>query len=166
MQQDGQGRGDDVYQPDGSEVQDDEELLDSDDTLTTETDPGERGYSPPERPSPAVRHGVTGEELQHGEGLEDLLAQEEPDDLDAGRNGGDGIGDTEDTDGEPRDHEVGDARAGRLVAYDEGAHEGEEADVFARDVGVDSGAASAEEAAVHVVEDDEEQPRMRRPGTA
>ena len=48
-----------------------------------------------------------------------------------------------------------DPRAGRLVAEDEGAHPDDEADLVARDVGIDGGAASAEEAAVHVVEDDD-----------
>ena len=41
-------------------------------------------------------------------------------------------------------------RAGRLVAEDEGAHPDAEADLVARDVGIDAGAAGAEEAAVHV----------------
>ncbi|MGN6678903.1 MAG: DUF5709 domain-containing protein, partial [Streptosporangiaceae bacterium] len=48
-----------------------------------------------------------------------------------------------------------DPRAGRLVAEDEGAHAVGEEDLVARDVGVDSGAATSEEAAVHVVEDDD-----------
>ena len=48
-----------------------------------------------------------------------------------------------------------DPRAGRLVAEDEGAHPDDEEDLVARDVGIDGGAASAEEAAVHVVEDDD-----------
>ena len=43
----------------------------------------------------------------------------------------------------------------RLVAEDEGAHPDAEADLVATDVGIDGGAASAEEAAVHVVEDDD-----------
>ena len=42
-----------------------------------------------------------------------------------------------------------------LVTEDEGAHPDDEADLVARDVGIDGGAASAEEAAVHVVEDDD-----------
>ena len=44
---------------------------------------------------------------------------------------------------------------GRLVAEDEGAHPDDEEDLVARDVGIDGGAASAEEAAIHVVEDDD-----------
>jgi hypothetical protein len=42
-----------------------------------------------------------------------------------------------------------------LVAPDEGAHPDEEADLIGRDVGIDAGAASAEEAAIHIVDDDD-----------
>jgi hypothetical protein len=48
--------------------------------------------------------------------------------------------------------EVGDLRAGRLVAPDEGLGQDEDADVYGEDVGIDGGAASAEEAAMHIVE--------------
>jgi hypothetical protein len=41
------------------------------------------------------------------------------------------------------------------VAEDEGAHPGEEADLVAHDTGIDGGGATAEEAAVHVVDDDD-----------
>ena len=46
-------------------------------------------------------------------------------------------------------------RAGRLVAGDEGVRPDREADLVAGDVGVDGGAATAEEAAMHVVDDDD-----------
>ena len=42
-----------------------------------------------------------------------------------------------------------------LVAEDEGAHPDEEADLVARDTGIDGGAATAEEAAMHIVDDDD-----------
>ena len=79
--------------------------------------------------------GTTAEEQEEGESLDGLLAEEEPepdpyaDDL-------------------PYDVEQ-DPRSGRLVAEDEGAHPDTEEDLVARDVGIDAGAASAEEAAVH-----------------
>ncbi len=44
---------------------------------------------------------------------------------------------------------------GRLVAGDEGSHPVSEADLVAHDAGIDGGAATAEEAAVHVVDDDD-----------
>ncbi|MEU2590358.1 DUF5709 domain-containing protein, partial [Streptomyces albidoflavus] len=40
------------------------------------------------------------------------------------------------------------------VAPDEGAHEDAEKDIIAEDVGIDGAAASAEEAAVHLVDED------------
>ena len=52
--------------------------------------------------------------------------------------------------------EVGDERAGRLVAPDEGLGEDTEKDLVGEDVGIDGAAASAEEAAVHVVPDEED----------
>ena len=48
---------------------------------------------------------------------------------------------------------MGDARAGRLVDSDQGLGEDEEKDLVGDDVGIDDGAASAEEAAIHIVED-------------
>ncbi|MBP6995720.1 MAG: hypothetical protein KBB39_06225 [Phycicoccus sp.] len=55
-----------------------------------------------------------------------------------------------------RDHEVGSVRAGRLVAPDQGAHPDVDGELVGADVGVDGGAASAEEAAMHIIEDDED----------
>nr|WSY56765.1 DUF5709 domain-containing protein [Streptomyces sp. NBC_00886] len=147
------GWGDDVYQPDGSEVQDDAGLLDAEDTLVADGvgDPLDRGWSPPDRPWAVERADVTAAERQHGETLDQRLAEEIPDLV---VSDGDGIGDSEDTDGELLDIEVGDARSGRLVAPDEGAHEDEESALIATDVGIDGAAASAEEAAMHIVDED------------
>jgi Family of unknown function (DUF5709) len=126
-----------------------------------EGDPLDRGVAPPERWSAAMKFGSTADEQEEGESLDQLLAEEEPDDaLDL--DGDDDLPeDDEDTD-EADEYLDGlllddgpDPRAGRLVAEDEGAHPDEEADLVARDVGIDGGAASAEEAALHVVEDDE-----------
>ena len=147
------GWGDDVYQPDGSEVQDDAGLLDAEDTLLTDgvPDPLDRGWSPPERPWAVEHTGVTAADRLRGETLEQRLAEELPD---IAYPDGDGIGDSQDTDGEPLDNEVGDLRSGRLVAPDEGAHEDEESGLIATDVGIDGAAASAEEAAMHIVDED------------
>ena len=147
-----EGWGDDVYQPDGSEVQDDAGLLDAEDTLESDgvSNPLERGWSPPERPWAVEHVGVTAAEGHDGETLDQRLAEEVPD---ITVPDGDGIGDWPDGDGEPLDDEVGDARSGRLVAPDEGAHEDEENGLVATDVGIDGAAASAEEAAVHIVDE-------------
>ncbi|GGZ06374.1 hypothetical protein GCM10010300_57980 [Streptomyces olivaceoviridis] len=142
--------GDDVYQPDGSEVQDDAGLLDASDTLDYRSgdEALDEGYSPPERPWGVEHTGVTAAERWRGESLDERLAEEVPD---IGVPEGDGIGDTWGTDGELLDDEVGDERAGRLVAPDEGTHENTESDLFASDRGLDGAGASAEEAAMHVI---------------
>ncbi|MFD5796702.1 DUF5709 domain-containing protein [Streptomyces diastatochromogenes] len=149
------GWGDDVYQPDASdasEVREDSGVLDVEDTLDFDgvDDPLDRGWSPPERPWAVQHTGVTASERLSGETLDQRLAEELPDN-DAPD--GDGIGDCE-ADGELLDNEVGGRRSGRLVAPDEGAHEDEESALIATDVGIDGAAASAEEAAMHIVDED------------
>lgn len=147
--------GDDVYQPDADDQREDTGLLDSEDTLDDRRpdQPYEEGYSPPEKPLGVNRTGVTANEQRVGESLDQRLAEEQPD---VTADAGDGIGDQRGTDGEPLDQEVGDRRAGRLVASDEVGRADPERDIFAEDVGVDGAAASAEEAAVHVVDEDED----------
>ncbi|MFH9063175.1 DUF5709 domain-containing protein [Streptomyces coeruleorubidus] len=147
------GWGDDVYQPEPSEQREDTGLLDAEDTLEYDgvDDPLDRGWSPPERPWAVEHSGVTAAERQRGETLDQRLAEELPEPV---APDGDGLGDCQGTDGELLDNEVGDARSGRLVAPDEGAHEDEESALVATDVGIDGAAASAEEAAVHVVDED------------
>jgi len=147
------GWGDEVYQPDGSEIQEDSGLLDPEDTLDNDgvDDPLDRGWSPPERPWAVEHEGVTAAEGQRGETLDQRLAEEVPD---LASFDGDGLGDSDDSDGELLDNEVGDFRSGRLVAPDEGAHEDEESALIATDVGIDGAAASAEEAAMHIVDED------------
>jgi hypothetical protein len=137
---------DDVYQPEGDPDQPGESLPDYDNAIGSPDNDQiqDTSWSPPERPMNS----------EEGETLAERLAEEEPDVWDREDEQGDGIGDTTDTDGEVIDDQVGDVRAGRLVAPDEGAHEDVEKDAVASDVGIDGGAASAEEAAVHVVDDD------------
>ncbi|MDO0917015.1 DUF5709 domain-containing protein [Streptomyces sp. DT2A-34] len=147
------GWGDDVYQPDASDQREDTGLLDVEDTLENDgvDDPLDRGWSPPERPWAVEHAGVTAAERRQGETLDQRLAEELPDVV---APDGDGLGDAEGTDGELLDNEVGALRSGRLVAPDEGAHEDEESALVATDVGIDGAAASAEEAAVHIVDED------------
>ncbi|MFB0614968.1 DUF5709 domain-containing protein [Streptomyces sp. AGS-58] len=147
------GWGDDVYQPDASEIPEDSGVLDVEDTLDFDgiAEPLDRGWSPPERPWAVEHIGVTAAERKAGESLDQRLAEELPD-LATPR--GDGIGDCDGTDGELLDNEVGNLRSGRLVAPDEGAHEDEEPALVATDVGIDGAAASAEEAAIHIVDED------------
>ena len=149
-----------------SEDLQDFQVQDSTDTLSGAPgdDPLDRGVVPPERWSAGVRFGDTATEQSEGESLDELLAEEEPDpvldfdedddeDEDLEDEDNDDAGD-EDVDGLLLD-DGPDPRAGRLVAEDEGAHPNEEEDLVARDVGIDGGGATAEEAAVHVVEEDD-----------
>jgi Family of unknown function (DUF5709) len=142
----------------------DYETQDAYDTLDGDLgdDPLDRGVAPPERWSAGMRYGTTAQEQEDGESLDQQLAEEEPDDIDddddedeelASAEGDDDAGD-EDVDGLLLD-DGPDPRAGRLVAQDEGVHADTEADLVARDVGVDGAGAGAEEAAMHVVEDDD-----------
>ncbi|MFJ8820865.1 DUF5709 domain-containing protein [Streptomyces sp. NPDC102467] len=156
--------GDEVYQPGDPDAREDEGVLDVEDTLTDRgVDPYDEGWSPPERPLGVEHTGNTAAEQRDGESLDQRLAEERADPavdeyeaLESDEQAGDGVGDLPDGEGEPLDGEVGAARAGRLVAPDEGAHEDAEKDMLAEDVGIDGGAASAEEAAVHLVDEDEQ----------
>ena len=167
---------DGIYEP----VNDDEndaEVIDLDQAFGEDgTDVIETSWSPPEKPRGLDAFGTTLDEEMQGETLDQRLAQEEPDpamevDLVEGEpavragEGGDvpddvdtGSGEVPDdvfSDGVLDDGEVGEARAGRLVEPDQGAREDAEKDMVATDVGIDAGAASAEEAAVHIVDSEQ-----------
>jgi len=120
---------DDLYEGgfEGADQVDPSESLTGDNT----EDPLDAGYSPPDREPRATRYGDT-------ETIEQRLAEEEPD-VDASDDW---------SEDEP------DERAGRLVAPNEGAHPDRESDEIASDVGRAGYASSAEEAAMHI-EDDE-----------
>lgn len=131
---------------------DDETQLDPEDTLDDRgvADELDRGYSPPEKWSAGQRYGNTHWEAEHGESLDARLAQEDPDP--------DPYAEPEDSDEQEDDseREVGRRRAGRLVDPDEGFGEDQEQDLVGRDVGIDGAAASAEEAAMHVISEEDE----------
>jgi Family of unknown function (DUF5709) len=140
----------------------DYQVQDASDTLIGRIgdDPLDQDVAPPERWSAGVRYGDTAAEQQEGESLDQLLAEEEPDtasDVDDERLEditGDADAGDEDVDGLLLD-DGPDPRAGRLVAEDEGAHPVDDEDLVARDAGIAGGAATAEEAAMHVVEEDD-----------
>jgi hypothetical protein len=126
--------------------------LGSEDTLDDRgvDDPLDEGVSPAERPWIGDGWGVTAREEAAGESLDGRLARELPDGV---ADEGDGLGDASDTDGELWDDEVGEARAGRLLGRDQGGTTDEDEELWASDVGVDGAGASAEEAAMHIVGD-------------
>jgi hypothetical protein len=128
---------------------DDENQLQPEDTLLDRglEDALDEGYSPPEKWSAAEKYGNTPYEEEVGETLDQRIAQEmpEPDPYDlAERYSDEPVG------------EVGSVRAGRLVAEDEGAHEDTESELVADDVGISGAGASAEEAAVYIIEVEED----------
>jgi uncharacterized protein DUF5709 len=149
--------GDEVYQPAGPDDREDEGILDPQDTLSDRgSDPYEEGWSPPERPLGVEHRGTTVRERREGESLDQRVTQERTDPALEEPGADDGVGDLAGGEGEPLDGEVGAERSGRLVAPDEGAHGRAEKDMLADDVGIDGGAASAEEAAVHRIPDEDE----------
>jgi len=139
----------------------DYEVLDGSDTLDGKPgdDPLDRGVAAPDRWSAGLRYALRGEE--DSESLDELLAEEEPDVADDP--------DADDWDENATDEDVvrysrysdPDQRAGRLVAPDEdsddvsGTFVDWEKDEVARDTGIDGGGASGEEAAVHVIDEDD-----------
>jgi hypothetical protein len=116
----------------------DDDQLTQEDTLIDRgvDDLLDEGYSPPEKWM----------EPRENETLDELLSEEEPDPAMQ----------LDDPDEQAGDDEVGDRRAGRLVAPDEGFSADTEAHLLGSEVGIDGGAASAEEAAVHVIEEDDD----------
>lgn len=100
----------------------------------------DEGYSPPDR-EPSV-HVPTQSEESRGESLDERLAEEQPD-VNA------------DDDAVSVDtYEVGERRAGRLTDNETDGVTDTEKDLVAEDVGIDGAGASAEEAAVHVVDEE------------
>lgn len=125
---------------------DDDDQLSQEDTLIDRgvDDVLDEGYSPPDK----------WREPRDHETLDELLSEEEPDpamQLDIEDSGDEESGD----DFLDDDDEVGDRRAGRLVAPDDGVNPDVESELLASDVGIDGAGASAEEAAVHVIDDED-----------
>jgi hypothetical protein len=141
-------------------------VLEPADDLSTDDladDPLDTGIEPADHYGASNWYGVTGAEARQGESLDQLLAEEEPDPnasviLDGSAEDDESEDDDPDEDeaepdeagyvGEVDDRWAGGPgpRSGRLVA---------EGSLQAADVGPDAGAAGAEEAAVHVLADDE-----------
>jgi hypothetical protein len=136
----------------------DYEVLDGSDTLDGNPgdDPLDRGVAAPDRWTAAMRYALNGEE--DSESLDELLAEEEPDLDDSGDDDWDENATGRDVSRLESDYDA-DPRAGRLVTGDEDTEDpvdtlrDTEAQLVARDAGIDGGAATAEEAAVHLIGD-------------
>jgi hypothetical protein len=151
-----------LHGTDGTDPEADTGVLQPQDTLEDLGGVGDvldTGWSPAERPWAVTDWGVTEREELEGESLAGRLAREVPEPREPE---GDGLGDVIGTDGELIDREVGRSRSGRLIETVEGWGD-VEPELYGIDVGIDSGAASAEEAAVHLVpeEDDDWSPGWR-----
>lgn len=103
----------------------------------------DEGYIAPDNWSPAQGFGNTPAEMRQGESLDMRVTQELPEAT---------APDDSPWNPEGESRQVGTQRAGRLVD----AREGDSKDVVANSVGIDGGAASAEEAAMHVIELDDD----------
>ena len=134
---------------DDGDMVDKSELLDQHQPYDTLDDRGvddvlDEGIVSAERWSPGQGFGNTHAEELRGETFDQRLAQEEPE------------ADAEDwADDDLDDNEVGRERAGRLVAPEEGEQPDTEVASIAVDVGIDGAGASAEEAAMHVIPEDD-----------
>lgn len=101
----------------------------------------DEGYSPPDR-EPSV-HVPTESEEARGESLDALLSAEVPEVW----------AQDEDNLFDESGDEVGGVRAGRLVSVGSDGYGDTEKDLLAGDVGIDGAGASAEEAAMHVIDE-------------
>lgn len=138
--------GDGVYEA-GSDPDDDQTYsTEADDTLSGQApdEDAETDYSPPDFEPKSTRYGTTELEQLEGESLDQKLAEEVPD-----------VGTTELAGDELSEDTEEDPRAGRLVAPNEGAHGDDGSDEVAEDVGPAGYGSSAEEAAVHVIDEDQ-----------
>ncbi|MDR1078966.1 MAG: DUF5709 domain-containing protein [Propionibacteriaceae bacterium] len=137
---------DNPFVPQASEqldqLQSDQTLIDRgvDDVL-------DEGYIAPDHWSVLQSYGNTAAEQRQGESIDRQVAAEQPEVT------------SEPAPWRPEPgqvQQVGGRRAGRLVAIDGGLGSSAVPDTLATDVGIDGGGASAEEAAMHIIESDTE----------
>lgn len=138
---------------------DENDQLQPEDTLDDRglEDKLDEGISPPEKLRGSTAKSTTAAGELEGETIEDRLPQEEPDpvaDVQYDEPPADPLS-VEQDDDVLDDGYVGEDRSGRLVAPDAGVREDEEKDLVGDDVGIDGAGASAEEAAVHTVDEDQ-----------
>jgi len=137
------------YDEDVPEESEQLDQLQGDETLINRgvDDVLDEGYIAPDHWSPAEGYGNTPAEMLRGETLDQRVAQEDPE------------REPDDSNWNP-DHEqreVGSRRAGRLVDGNHGyaGRHDEQTESIAEEVGLAGGAASAEEAAMYVIDEDE-----------
>ncbi|MDF9715410.1 hypothetical protein INN71_04120 [Nocardioides sp. ChNu-153] len=130
-----------------------EEQLQPQDTLDDRgvDDVLDEGFSPPEHLRGSNLKDVTAAGELEGETIDERLRQEEPEEW---------AGLQEELDADvvdgPVGGEVGGARTGRLVAEADGTRADEDHLTYAEDEGIDGAGASAEEAAMHTIDPDDD----------
>lgn len=102
----------------------------------------DEGYITPDNWSPAQGFGNTPAEMRQGETIEMRMKQEQPERPPSGA----------EWNPHSENREVGSERAGRLMSVQGSGRE----DTLGVDVGISGGAASAEEAAMHIISDEED----------
>ncbi|MFE1291179.1 hypothetical protein [Streptomyces sp. NPDC058751] len=158
--------GDEVYQPGGTDIREDEGILDPEDTLEYRgSDPFDDGWSPPERPLAVDHLGTTAREQREGETLDEKLAEERTDPALEDLDEDDDVDELAGEEGEFLNDEMGPDPAERILALDVGAHEDAEHDMIAEDagaedVGAEDGQDPAEEATAPPVPDDDMPERL------
>ncbi len=137
----------------------DYETRDANDTLEGNpgNDPLDAGVVAPGRETAGMRYALAGEE--DSESLDELLSEEEPDETaDPDEDDWDENATVADVTRLERDDDP-EPRAGRLAAggeYDDADEPDlDDGELIGRDAGIDGAGASAEEAAVHVIDDPE-----------
>jgi hypothetical protein len=133
---------DNPYEPDASEQLD---QLQADTTLIDRgvDDVLDEGYIPPDAWSVLETYGNTANEMRRGESIDQQVAAEIPERVSEAPAWRPEPGQTE---------YVGGRRAGRLVALAPGFDDDTVPDTLASDVGIDGGGATAEEAAMHIID--------------
>lgn len=127
----------------------------AEDMLRDDTDPEDLldpGYAPPDHYSAGQGYGNTAWEAEHHESIDQRSEQEIPE--------VDPYLAAEEWQEPESDSEAGGRRAGRLIGSDQQWGDADadpqvESDMFGDDVGIDGAGASAEEAAVHILEDED-----------
>jgi Family of unknown function (DUF5709) len=115
----------------------------------------DEGVSPPEKLRGADAKSTTPRGELEGETIDERLEQEEPDPLQTLSYDAEDPDDLAPAEEDEflDDGEVGNERSGRLVAPDGGVAQDVDAELVAEDAGISGGAASAEEAAMHTIEE-------------
>jgi Family of unknown function (DUF5709) len=133
-----------MSEQDPDEVSEDEGVLEPSDSLETDdlrADVLDTGVDAGEGYRGATRYGTTSLEERQGESLDQLLAEEEPDQP------GDGPWTDEDVPSD--DDRTSFPRSGRLTTSADDSAAETDGEAVAFDAGVDGGGAAAEEAAMH-----------------